>query len=98
MDCICVRLILAFGQGHCPGLDVQCIVWAGDHVRRWIGLLTLFSLGGGSGPENSCLSVGVLWIKMAPMASTPLNTWFPVGGMFGKELEVWPHWRCVTRF
>lgn len=44
MDYICVGLILAFGQDLGPGLDVHCIVQAGDQVRRLMGLLTLFSL------------------------------------------------------
>jgi hypothetical protein len=24
-----------------------------------------------------------------------LNVWFPVGGLFGKDLEVWPYWKEV---
>lgn len=47
--------------GACLGLWTgllswsECTVQAGDHIRRLMGLLTLFSLCGGSGPKNSCL-------------------------------------------
>jgi hypothetical protein len=72
---------LGLGQGHCPGLDVQCMVQAGGQVRGLMDLLTLFSLCGGSGPKNSCLFLPLCALnESSSHRFTCSNTWSPVGG------------------
>lgn len=34
--------------------------------------------------------------KNGPHRFIGLTTWSPIGRNFGKDLGVWPYWRCVT--